>query len=66
MCLGENRTGFDILDQVLWQPPGRFELSLAEEFFRLVTVVSRISPITLPDWYISPTSYGSAQHDDLS
>ncbi len=65
-CLRKNRTGLDMLEKILWQPPCSFELSLAKEFFRLVAVVSRISSIALPDWHISPTSYGSAQHDDLS
>jgi hypothetical protein len=39
-CLRKNRTGLDMLEKVLWQPPGRFELSLAEEFFRLVMIMS--------------------------
>ena len=38
--LCENRSGLDMAGQVLWEPPGRFELSLAEEFFRLVVVMS--------------------------
>ena len=39
-CFCENRTGLDMLSQVLGQPPCRFELSLAEEFFRLVAIMS--------------------------
>ena len=38
--LDKNSTGLDMLDQVIWQPPGRFKLSLAEEFFRLVAIMS--------------------------
>lgn len=38
--LVENAAGLDMFDQVLWQPPGRFELSQAEEFFRLVAIMS--------------------------
>ena len=64
--LDKNSTGLDMLEEVLWQPPCRFEFSPAKELFRLVTIMSRISSITLTNWYVSPALYGFAQYDDLS